>query len=496
MGGRDGWEWSMRRGARYGWLGAILLGACASNPLGGVFGGDDAAESQEAEADGDGAEDDGRIAVLAAEDPLQPDLRFVGQAVAIPPAFANTDWTQPGGEPDHTMHNLAGPSTFGLAWRAKIGEGGDARSPLTAPPVVAGDTAYALDNEARVTAYDTQTGAVRWSTALTPDVSEDRPFYQVGRIGRVNADELGFGGGIAIDGSRLFMVTGFGTAAAFDRGTGEVLWEARMPAPVRNPPTAAAGHVFAITTGNQAIALDQETGEVAWTYESFEETARLLSSASPAVEGGTVVVPFSSGEVVALQAENGRPLWNATVSRSSRMNAMADLNDIAGSPVLDRGAVFAISHSGQLSAIDLRTGREVWEVPVGGLNTPWIAGDTLFLVTLEGQLVALSRQDGAVRWVRQLDAYENPAKRKNPVTWSGPVMANGNLLLHSSRGGLLLASAQDGSTVDLVPSEGGTLPPIVAGGTVYLLDGEGRLNAYRDDGAVQEDRRSWLPFRD
>ena len=478
----------LRRGRVTGLAALLALGACASNPLDRVFGDDEPAEDVADQADGEGGEGDGRIAVLATEDPLQPDLRFVGQTVAIPPAFANTDWTQPGGEADHTMHNLAAPERLGLAWRARIGEGGDDRSPLTAPPVVAGDVVYALDNAARVTAFDVTDGTVRWSTALTPDVAEERPFYQIGRIGRVEADELGFGGGIAIDGARLFMVTGFGTAAAFDRGTGEVLWEAALPAPVRNPPTAAAGHVFAITTGNQAIALDQETGAVAWTYESFEETARLLSSASPAVEGGTVVVPFSSGEVVALQAENGRLLWNATISRSSRMNAMADLNDIAGSPVLDRGAVFAISHSGQLSAIDLRTGREVWEMPVGGLNTPWVAGDTLFLVTLDGRLVALSRQDGAVRWVRQLDAYENPQKRKNPITWSGPVMAGGNLLLASSRGGLLLASPQDGSTVTTVRTEaGGTLPPVIAGGQVYLIDREGRLNAFRAAETVEEE---------
>ena len=469
-------------GRRTLWLigaASLALAACESNPIGdavsGVLGRDDAeAAPEETEAD------DGRIAVLATEDALTPDLRFVGQAISVPPAFANADWTQPGGEADHAMHNLAAPTDLSLAWQAEVGAGGDARSPLTAPPIVVGDTVYAMDNEARVTAFDAETGNERWSTALTPEVQEDRRFYEIGRFGRTNPGELGFGGGIAFDQGRVFMVTGFGTAAAFDAASGEVMWQADLPAPVRNPPTAAAGRVFAITTGNQALALDQATGETVWTYESFEETARLLSSASPAVEGGTVVVPFSSGEVVALQAENGRLLWSATVSRSSRMNAMADLNDIAGSPVLDRGAVFAVSHSGQISAIDLRTGREVWEVPVGGLNTPWVAGDTLFMVTTSGELVALSRQEGAVRWVRQLDAYAKPDKRKDPITWSGPVLAGGNLVLTSSKGGLLLASPQDGSTVAQVSAKrGGTLPPVVAGGTVYVLDAEGRLNAYR-----------------
>ncbi len=448
----------------------LLLSACASGPFGLWGGNDDATEIQE---------DDDRVAVLALDRTLEPDPAYVGLPVNIPPAFSNPDWTQPGGEADHTMHHLSAPESFSLAWDADIGEGGSRRSPLTAPPVVANGRVFTLDNVARVTAFAEDSGERVWSREMTPDVSEEgRKFWQI--TGKVKPEQLGFGGGLALDGGRVFMTTGFGFAAALDQATGEMLWQADLPSPVRNPPTAAEGLVYVVTTSNQVLALDQETGDTVWTYESFEESARFLSSASPAVQGGTVVVPFSSGEVVALSAETGRLLWNATVSRASRMNALADLNDIAGSPVVDRGAVFAISHSGQLSAIDLRTGREVWEVPVGGLNTPWISGNTLFLVTTEGELVALARDDGGVRWVRELDSYENMKKRKDPITWSGPVLAGGNLILISSRGRALLASPQDGSTVaEFEIEEGGTIPPVVAGGTLYLLNDEGELLAYR-----------------
>lgn len=454
-------------------LAALLVG-CSSIPL---IGGGDEDETEVAEA---ADEKDDRVPALPVDEALIPDIRFMGQPLAIPPAYANAEWTQPGGEADHTMHHLAAPETLARVWRAEVGAGGTDRSPLTAPPVVAGGRVFAVDNEARVTAYDAGTGEVAWSTAVTPDLKpQDRKFYQVFGMGKTKMEEMGFGGGVALDGDRVFMVTGFGTAAALDQATGEVVWTADLPAPVRNPPTAANGHVYAVTMGNQAIALDQATGETAWTYESFEEAARLLSSASPAVQGGTVVVPFSSGEVVALQADNGRLLWTTTVSRSTRMNAMADLNDIAGSPVLDRGAVFAISHAGQMSAIDLRTGRSVWEVPIGGLNTPWAAGDALFVVTVDGDLVALSRDDGAVIWTAPLSRYENEEKKKRPITWSGPVLAGGSLILTSSRGGLVMADPQDGTITNRIDAkEGGTIPPVVAGGRVFVIDGEGRLNAY------------------
>lgn len=455
-------------------LGASALSGCESIPF---IGG----KNDEAKEVAEGEEQDNRVAALPIDEALIPDIRFMGQPLAIPPAYANASWTQPGGEADHTMHHLAAPERLARRWRTEIGVGGTDRSPLTAPPVAADGRVFAIDNEARVTAFDADTGESVWSTALTPErEAEKRKFYQIGPFGRgTKMAELGFGGGVALDGGKVFMVSGFGTAAALDQETGEVLWTATLSAPVRNPPTAANGKVFAITVGNQAVALDQETGEIAWTFESFEEAARFLSSASPAVAGGTVVVPFSSGEVIALQSDNGRLLWSTTVSRSTRMNAMADLNDIAGSPVIDRGAVFAISHAGQMSAIDLRTGQSAWEVPIGGLNTPWVSGDALFIVTVHGELVALSRDDGAIMWNTQLPRFENEKKRKDEITWAGPILAGGNLILTSSRGGVVLASPQDGSITEQVEGKvGASIPPIVAGGQVYVLDTEGNLNAY------------------
>lgn len=456
---------------------SVSLSACALNPFG--RGGDEEAVATAAAAEEELEEDDGRIPVLALEQELEPNPRFYGQTLAIPPAFANAAWSQPGGEGDHAMHHLSAPETLTRAWQAKIGVGGKRRAPLTAPPIVAERKAFTLDAEARVTAFDTSDGTELWQTALTPDVRQDtgRRFF---RYKKPNASEIGFGGGVAFDDGLVFMATGFGFAAALDADSGEKVWQVDLPAPVRNPPTAVNGKLFLLTISNQIVCLDQNSGETLWTYESFEETARFLASGSPAVDGDVVIAPFSSGEVVALDGATGRLLWTATVARSSRFNALSNLNDIAGSPVIDRGAVFAVSHSGQFGAIDGRTGRVVWEIGLAGLHMPWISGDYIFVVSVEGDLIALARQDGAVVWRRELPAYENPKKQKKPITWAGPLLAGENLILVSSSGEMLQVSPQDGETVSTYKLGSGTvIPPIVADGTVYVINDKGRLEAWR-----------------
>jgi outer membrane protein assembly factor BamB len=58
---------------------------------------------------------------------------------------------------------------------------------------------------------------------------------------------------------------------------------------------------------------------------------------SPAVTGETVISPFSSGELIALRTSNGQQLWQQVLSRTNRTNALSEIRDIVGRPVVSRG---------------------------------------------------------------------------------------------------------------------------------------------------------------
>ena len=75
------------------------------------------------------------------------------------------------------------------------------------------------------------------------------------------------------------------------------------------------------------------------------------------------------------------------------------LADIHGRPVIDRGRVFAVSHSGRMVAIDLRTGDRVWEQEIASSHSPWVVGDYVFVLANDNELVCLTRDEGKVRWV-------------------------------------------------------------------------------------------------
>jgi len=456
----------------------LFCTACSSNPITGVGnlfrgggGGDE-------EIEDDDLDDDGRIPVLALEDIVRADPRLAGITVTTPAAYVNNSWPQAGGEADHTLHHLSAPLTLKRAWQADIGRVSERLERVTAPPVIAEGRVFVVDAKAQVSAFDEESGELIWRTVLTQDYKERFRIQEV--LARPKAGEKGFGGGVAFDAGKVFVTSGFGFIAALDADDGEQLWLTKTDVPVRTPPTAYQGAVYLTTITNDFIAYDQFSGEKKWNHQSFEESARILSSASPAASGDLVVAPFSSGEVVAFLTSTGRAVWTDSLTKNSQLTALSTLNDIAGSPVIDRGLVYVVSHAGQLVAIDIRSGERVWQVNVAGLQTPWVAGDFIYVVSVDSELVCVSREQGAIVWVSQLPKHEKAKKKKGRIAWAGPVLVGDHLVLVSTHGKLIKVTTDDGSIIESKKIDGGSVvSPVVSNEKLFILTEKGKLLALK-----------------
>ena len=426
-----------------------------------------------------------RISVLALDQKLESDPRIGEIEVMVPKPYVNPDWPQPGGYADHAMHHLALAETPKQVWSGDGGTGAGRTTRILAEPVIADGRVYVLDAQSGVSALDEKKGSRIWRTVLKPEGETHFGFSLWPPslplvAGAAEASEASFGGGITYDGGRIFVTSGYGFVAALDAATGNEIWRHPVSVPIRSAPTVNGGRVFATTQENQLYALSAEDGHLLWNFQGLVESAGMLASASPAVAGDTVVAPFTSGELVALRAENGRTAWTDTLIKSSRLTPISELNDIAGRPVIDRGRVFAISHSGNIVSIDLRTGERIWTRNIAGVQTPWIAGEFIYLITLEGEIAALSRRDGRVRWVTQLRRYKDQEDEDGRVEWSGPVLAGDRLIAVSSLGQLISVSPYTGKVLGYITIPDGTfVPPVVANETLYVLTRDAQVLAYR-----------------
>lgn len=468
-------------------LSAGLLSACSTLDAINPF---DKTEAEKRAEQGEVAGEDQRISILELSETLTVAAPTTPDQIVIPDPYVNTDWPQAGGNVQHVVQHTGATGPLDRAWSIDIGEGSGRKGRIVAPPVIAGGKIFTVDSRYKVAAFDEASGDELWSFKVEAVQRESTREGKTSFMDRIRdpltftdgdgSDKEGVGGGVAFADNTVFVASGLGKMVALDAQTGELKWARQTRVPLNSAPTVDNGRVFVISDDNELFALNSNTGEVLWSYQGIIETASMLTAPAPAVIDDVVIAPFSSGELIALRVQNGGVLWQDALSSTARLTPLASLNDISGGPAIADGYVIATAQSGVMTAFDLRTGQRVWSQPAGSLSIPLIAGDVVFTATTTGQIAALSKLDGTVLWIQQLENFKNEKKRKERTVWTGPLLAGNRLIVASSRGDVKALDPRSGSIVKEMTLKAPIfVPPVIANETVYLLTDEAKLVALK-----------------
>jgi outer membrane protein assembly factor BamB len=384
--------------------------------------------------------------------------------IVLPPEVRNAAWPQAGGNPAHFMGHLAAGERLAEAWTAGIGEGGGYRRKILAQPVTADGMVYVMDSDAVVSAFDIASGGRAWRF----DTKQE------------DDDSTNVGGGLALDQGTLYAVNGLAELVALDAAKGSVHWRVGIGAPTRSAPTVVEGRIFVTTIEDKLLALATEDGRQLWAHQAANATTSVLGRPAPAYASGLVVAGFGSGELATMRAETGNVVWTDNLAASVRSGSLADFSAIRGLPAVGDGRVYAISMGGLMVAVDLPTGRRLWEREVAGEDSPWAAGPWLFVVSLDQKIAAVNRDDGRVAWVTELPRWENPEKERDAITWFGPLLVGDRLVVAGTNREALAVSPYTGEILGRQTLSGAaSLAPVVAAGTVFVVSDDGRLLALR-----------------
>lgn len=436
---------------------ALALSGCSSLRL-PSFGNSKAAEEE-------AADKAGRLAMVLDEEQVAAEPGLAGVAIELPAAVAVEAWPEAGGNASKSSGHMQAAQELKIDWRRSAGKGSTRKAALTSSPVTDGTMIYVLDSQQTVRAMRLSDGGNVWSERLK---------------GLSRRDKSAVGGGLAVSGDTLVVASGFGYVAALDKATGEEKWKRALGAPMTGSPTIANGTIFVSSNNNEIFALDLATGQTQWSDQAIAESARVLGSPSVAAVEEFVIAPFSSGEIIAYLASNGRRLWTDAIQQAGGFTPISEINDIGSRPILGAGRVFASNQSGATVAIDGRTGNRIWGKPVGSTRAPALAGRYLFVVGINGELACLNAENGDAFWVTNLPQFKNEEKKKNRLTYTSPIVASDRVITVSSEGELLAFSTQTGQqTASLKLGDTVYLEPIVAQGKLYVLTDEARLIAIR-----------------
>jgi outer membrane protein assembly factor BamB len=254
-------------------------------------------------------------------------------------------------------------------------------------------------------------------------------------------------GAPAIVGQQVFVASLDKHLYALELPTGKLLWKTRL-GPMKAAPTVHKNLVFIGDLEGTFYCLDATTGKIRWKYAADGEI-----HAAANIYNDHIIFGAHDSQLYCLNSE-GKKIWG--VSIDGPINAAA--------PIQDHWAFATGCSDGVVHIVDLRTGKEIGTISLGGetVSTPAIAGNRLIVTMISHQIVAADIQKRGKLWTFE------PPRRAMPF-YSSPAVAQ-NIVVAGSRDRKVYAlDITTGKKLWDFATEGHVdASPVIAAGKVYV----------------------------
>ncbi|MBV7414830.1 MULTISPECIES: outer membrane protein assembly factor BamB [unclassified Aeromonas] len=347
--------------------------------------------------------------------------------------------------------------TADTQWSSSVGDGiGDFYSQLK--PAVEEDHIYAAARDGDVTAFDRKSGQVLWSVDLA-----ELPANVDKRSARLS-------GGLVSRYGKLFLGSENGVVYALNEADGAVLWQTTVPGEVVASPAVEDGRVVVLTTSGRLIALDTDEGKQQWTLSEEQPPLTLRSASAPVITNGAVLYGRADGKVGIALLSNGQPVRQSKVADPRGATELDRMVDVDATPLIAGDELYAIAYNGQLMARKLMTGDEVWKRKYSGYRDLAVTGNAIVLTDSRSHLFAVDRRNG-------LELWSNTQLENRSVT--APVIFGDYVVVGDVEGYLYWLDRTDGTikAMQQLDSSGLYAAPLVDGDTLYVQSRGGKLYA-------------------
>ncbi|MDR0753593.1 MAG: PQQ-binding-like beta-propeller repeat protein [Holosporaceae bacterium] len=375
----------------------------------------------------------------------------------------NSQFTQAHFNSSHCYAPLHLSSTLATElWKSPLDFESTPSLKIAASPIVAEGKVFCIDAAGIVYAFDQSTGKKLWRKSVTI----------AGKDGQI-------GGAIAYDDGRLIVTSSFAEGFCLDAQNGTILWRIKLPAPCKGDGiTIHNNKAFVMCSNSSMHCVDMASGKILWSHSGMMADTTFLGSSCAAVDDGVVYFAYPCGEVYALLEETGSVIWDAMLSKFSLTNASNAFSHPRASPVVTGGVAYFVSANEQTTAFDVKNGKQLWRNDYGGIQTPIVSGNSIFVFNSKSEVVCLNKNTGKKRWLTNLTTEENELS-----DWYGMILIKDHLLMTSPNGRVIFLSVYDGKikkTADIGNEENAiSVNPVIANGVMYVLMNCGKIAAYR-----------------
>jgi outer membrane protein assembly factor BamB len=315
----------------------------------------------------------------------------------------------------------------------------------------------------------------------------DGRVYAAGHLGTVSAFDLAKGkvlwrtrtkaalsGGTAAGDGLVVIGSSDGQLFALDAASGAIRWKVRVNGEVLAPAAISARLIALRTVDGKLHALSPEDGHELWVQTQPVPRLSLRGTARPVIAGDLVLCGFDNGKVLAVNGGDGAVQWEATISPPHGRTELERLDDIDTAVRVSGQDVYTVGFQGKVAMLALDTGQVWWSHDASSYRNLTLDGDTLYLASADGEIVALRTRTGAELWRQKALLHRGLSAVTAMDDLDALVTADFQGYVHwlDKATGALAARASSGKVRV-------STAPVVAGDMVLVINDAGHISAFR-----------------
>jgi outer membrane protein assembly factor BamB len=278
-------------------------------------------------------------------------------------------------------------------------------------------------------------------------------------------------GGPGVGENTVLVGTGEGGVIALDAENGRRLWSATVSSEVLSPPLKSEGIVVVRTNDGKVFGLGGDSGKQLWIYDRTVPSLTLRGTSAPIIVAGVVIAGFDGGKLTALDLRTGRLLWEVSVAAARGRSELERMVDIDSDPMVVDDVIYVTTFQGQLAAIQLDSGRILWNRQISSYAGFSADESYIYLTDDSSHVWMFDRYSGTMVWKQELLHARNA---------TGPASIGNFAVVGDVEGYLHWMHKADGSFVarTRLASDRIIVQPLVAGKVLYAYATDGSLAAY------------------
>jgi outer membrane protein assembly factor BamB len=327
---------------------------------------------------------------------------------------------------------------------AKINEGDAIIS-----PAVLGDFLYAASTNGNIDKISAATGKRIWKTNLKKET--------------ITA-------GVGVGSGLVLVATDQGIVYALSQEDGSISWQTKLSSEILASPVVGSDIVVARTGDGKVYGLSTYDGEVIWTISRQLPRLTLRGDSKPLIFGGAVFTGFSDGTLAAVEAKNGRALWDFPISFPRGTSEIDRLADVDTNPLLVGNHIYVSSYQEITHALNIQQQRIDWSTDVSSFHSLAYDAAHLYISDRKGVVHQLDRSNGDKLWSQEGLRLSNI---------SAPISVGPYVLFSDGDSGLYVLDKRSGNFVGKHKLGAKTIvgEPIVDSDTIYFIDSNGDLQS-------------------